>query len=152
MAVSIDHYDHFVELMGDFAAAYTGWPNDTIDIILLNSTHAFTASNTLKSNIAANEIPTNNGYTQGAEALVSVTSSQPAAGVWMLDAADASWTASGGSIPSTGDCTDADIIDDTITTPLDALTWNIDFGQAESAGDGTDFIVSFNANGIARIT
>ncbi len=150
--VSIDHYDQFVELMGDFAAAYTGWPNDTIDIILMNSTHAFTASNTLKSNIAANEIPTNNGYTQGAEALVSVTSSQPAAGVWMLDAADASWTASGGPIPSSGDCTDAVIYDETLTTPLDGLMFDIDFGQAESAGDGTDFIVSFHANGIARIT
>ena len=152
MAVSIDHYDQFVELMGDFAAAYTGWPNDTLDIILMNSTHAFTATNTLKSQIAANEIPTNNGYTQGAEALVSVTSSQPAAGVWMLDAADASWTASGGPIPSSGDCTDAVIYDETLTTPLDALMFDIDFGQAESAGVGTDFIVSFHANGICRIT
>ncbi|KKM07324.1 hypothetical protein LCGC14_1735050, partial [marine sediment metagenome] len=93
-----------------------------------------------------------NGYLTKTEALASVTSSQPAAGVWMIDAADASWTASGGSIPSTGDCTDADIIDDTITTPLDGLMFDIDFGAAESAGDGTDFIVSFHANGICRIT
>ena len=150
--VSIDHYDQFVELMGDFAAAYTGWPNDVIDIILMNSTHVFTATNTLKSNIAANEIPTNNGYTQGAEVLAAVTSSQPAAGVWMLDATDASWTASGGPIPSSGDCTDAVIYDETLTTPLDGLMFDIDFGAAESAGDGTDFIVSFHANGICRIT
>ncbi len=152
MAVSIDHYDHFVELMGDIATAYTGWPNDTIDIILMNSTHSFTATNTLKSQISGNEIPTNNGYTQGAEVLGSVTSSQPSGGIWMLDATDASWTASGGSIPSSGDCTDAVIYDETISTPLDALMFDIDFGQAESAGSGTDFIVSFNANGICRIT
>ncbi|KKK77160.1 hypothetical protein LCGC14_2856440, partial [marine sediment metagenome] len=87
--VSIDHYDQFVELMGDFAAAYTGWPNDSLIIIIVNSTHVFTATNTLYTNVSANEIPTNNGYTQ-AEVLAAVTSSQPAAGVWMLDATDAS--------------------------------------------------------------
>ena len=152
MAVTIDHYDQFVELMGDFATAYTGWPNDSLKIILMNSTHTFTDTNTLLSQVVANEIPTGNGYTQITEVLASVTSSQPAAGVWMLDAADASWTASGGSIPTSGDCTDAVIYDDTMTTPLDALMFDIDFGQAESAGTGTDFIVSFNANGICRIT
>lgn len=151
MVVTIDHYDHFVELMGDFATAYTGWPNDTIDIILMNSTHSFTATNTLKSQISANEIPTGNGYTQGAEVLASVTSAN-SAGVWTLDAADASWTASGGSIPTSGDCTDAVIYDETISVPLDALMFDIDFGQAESAGTGTDFIVSFNASGICTIT
>lgn len=152
MAVAIDHHDQFVELMGDFAAAYTGWPNDTLDIIIMNSTHAFNATNTVKTDIDANEIPTNNGYTQGAEVLSSVVSVQPSAGVWMLDAADASWTASGGPIPSSGDATDAVIYDETITTPLDALMFDIDFGQAESAGNGTDFIISFDANGICRIT
>ena len=152
MAVSIDHYDHVVEIAMDPAAAFGGWPNDSLKIILLNSTSTFAATNTLYSQISANEIPNANGYLTKTEALASVTSSQPAAGVWMIDAADASWTASGGAIPSTGDCTDADIIDDTLTTPLDGLMHDIDFGQAESAGDGTDFIVSFHANGIARIT
>jgi hypothetical protein len=150
--VTIDHYDQFVELMGDFAAAYTGWPTDSLIIILLNSTHVFDATETLYSEILANEIPNANGYLTKTEVLASVTSSQPAAGVWMLDAIDASWTASGGSIPSSGDCTDADIIDDTITTPADALMFDIDFEASESAGVGTDFIISFDANGICRIT
>ena len=150
--VLIDHYDHFVELMGDFAAAYTGWPNDVIKIILLNSTHVFLDTETLYSEISANEIPNANGYLTKTETLASVTSTQPAVGVWMIDAVDASWTASGGSIPSTGDCTDANIIDETLTTPLDGLMFDIDFEASESAGDGTDFIISFNANGIARIT
>lgn len=152
MAVSIDHFDQFVELMADFAAAFTGWPNDTLDIILMKSTHTFTATETLKSDVAADEIGAGNGYTQGAEVLASVTSSQPSAGVWMLDAADASWTASGGSIPASGDATDAVIYDETISTPLDALMFDIDFGAAESAGVGTDFIVAFHADGICRIT
>ncbi len=150
--VTIDHYDHFVELMGNATGAYAGWPTDVIDIIIMNSTHTRTIANTLKSEIAANEIPTNNGYTQGAEVLASVTSTQPAAGVWMLDAVNASWSASGGPIPSSGDATDAVIYNETMTTPLDALMFDIDFEASESAGDGTDFIISFDALGICRIT
>lgn len=157
MAVSIDHNDQFVELMGDFATLYGGWPSDTLIIILLNSTHTFDPTDTLRTDINANEIPEANGYLQSdgagaGEVLASVTSTQPSGGVWQLDAVDAAWSASGGSIPSTGDCTDAAIFDDTISTPLNALMFDIDFGQAESAGNGTDFIVSFNANGICRIT
>ncbi len=150
--VTIDHYDQFVELMGDFAATYAGWPNDTLLIILLNSTHTFDATETLYSQISANEIPNANGYLTKTETLASVTSTQPAAGVWMIDAVDASWTATSGSIPSSGNCSDADIIDDTITTPADALMFDIDFEGTESAGVGTNFIVSFHANGICRIT
>jgi hypothetical protein len=147
--VTIDHYDHFVELMGDDAAGTLGWPNDSLIIILLNSSHTRTLSNTLYTQVSTNELATNFGYTQKTEALTSVTSSQPSAGVWMLDAANASWTASGGSI---GPATDSVIIDDTITTPLDALLFDIDFEASETAGDGTDFIIAFNANGITRIT
>lgn len=157
MAVTIDHFDQFVELMGDIATTYGGWPNDTLIIMLLNSTHAFAATDTVRTDVNANEIPGNNGYTQSdgagaGEQLTSVTSSQPSAGIWQLDAADASWTASGGPIPSSGDCTDAVIFDDTITSPANALAFDIDFGGAQSAGDGTDFIISFDANGICRIS
>lgn len=154
MAVAIDHYDQFVELMGDFATTYGGWPNDTIIIMLMNASHTFTATNTTFANVSANQLATGNGYTaaDGAgagEVLASVASSQPSAGVWMLDAADASWTASGGSI---GPATDAVVFDDTITVPANALMFDIDFGEAQTAGAGTDFIVSWNANGICRIT
>jgi hypothetical protein len=153
MAVTIDHYDQFVELMGDIATTYGGWPNDTLIIMLMNSSHVFTATNTLRTNVNANELATGAGYTQSdgagaGEALTSVTSSQPAAGTWMLDAADASWTASGGSI---GPATDAVVFDDTITVPLNPLMFDIDFGAAETAGEGTDFLVTWNANGICRI-
>lgn len=148
MAVTINRYNQFAEFFGD---ATIDLDTHTFDIILMNSTHAFTAANTLKSQIAANEIPTGNGYTQGAEALVSVTwVSAGAVQTW--DAADASWTASGGPIPTSGDCTDAVIYDEDATAVVDALCYSIDFGQAESAGDGTDFIIAFNASGIFTLT
>jgi len=152
--VTIDHYDQFVELMGDVAAGYTGLDSDTQVIMLMNSSHVRTTSNTLRTNVNANELATGSGYTisDGAgagEVLTSTTSSQASAGVWMWDAADASWTASGGSI---GPATDAVIFNDSITTPLNALMIDIDFEASETAGAGTDFIIAFHANGIARIT
>ncbi len=152
MVVTLDHYDQFVELMGDFATAYTGWPNDVIKINLMLDTHAFNATQTLLSEVTATQVATNNGYTQDTEVVTVVTSAQ-AAGVWTLDATvDASWSASGGPIPDTGNCDNAIIYDDTITTPLDALMFSIEFGQNESAGDGTDFIIAWNAAGICTIT
>jgi len=148
MAVSINRYDKFPEYFGD---GTIDLDTDTFDIILMNSTHVFTATNTIKANISANEIPTGNGYTQGAETLASVTWVE-SSGVLTWDAADASWTASGGAIPTSGDCTDAVIYDETATAAVDALCYSIDFGQAESAGNGTDFNITFNASGIFTLT
>lgn len=148
MAVTINRYNKFPEYFGDNTIDLDA---DTFDIILMNSTHVFTATNTLKSQISANEIPTGNGYTQGAEALTSVTWTE-SSGTLTFDAADASWTASGGPIPTSGDCTDAVIYDESATAVVDALCYSIDFGQAESAGDGTDFKITFHASGIFTLS
>lgn len=147
--VSINFYNKFVEYVGDGGMDLD---NDVFDIILMNSTHAFTATHDRKTDISANEIPTGNGYTQGAEVLASVTWVE-SAGVLTFDAADSVWSASGGPIPTSGDCTDAVIYDETSTVPAaDLLMCSIDFGQAESAGDGTDFKITYNASGIFTIS
>lgn len=147
--VSINFYDKFIEYVGDGGIDLD---TDAFDIILMNSTHVFTSTHTNKANISANEIPTNNGYTQGAEALASITWVE-SSGVLTWDAADAVWTASGGPIPSSGDCTDAVIYDEDATAPsADLLVCSIDFGQAESAGDGTNFQITFNGSGIFTVT
>lgn len=145
MAVTINFYAKFIELQGDNTIDLDG---DTFDIILMNSSHVFTSSNTLKSQIAANEIATGFGYTQGAKTLTSVTWAE-AGGVTTFDAADVTWTAAGGSI---GPATDAVIYDETATATLDALVCSIDFGAAETAGDGTNFVVTFAAGGIFTIS
>ena len=125
---------------------------DTFDVILMNSTHTFTQANTNKSDISANEIPTDNGYTQGAKTLGSVTWAE-SSGTATFDAADTVWAASGGSIPSSGNCTDAVIYSETSTSPTaDLLMCSIDFGQAESAGSGTNFQITDNASGIFTIS
>jgi hypothetical protein len=137
MAVTINRYNKFPEYFGDNSMDLDF---DTFTIILMNSTHTFTATNTLKSDISANEIPAGNGYTQGAETLASVTWVE-SSGTLTWDAADASWTASGGPIPTSGDCTDAVIYDETATAPLDGL-----------CGAGTDFIIAFHASGIFTLS
>ncbi len=149
MAVTINFYNQFMEFACDGGMDFD---TDVWDVILMNSTHAFTPGNTNKSQIAANEIPTGNGYTQGLETLASVTWVE-SGGVVTFDAADSVWTASGGPISTSGDCTDAVIYDEDSTVPsADLLMCSIDFGAAESAGDGTNFQITYNGSGIFTVT
>jgi len=122
---------------------------DTFKIELYNSTHTFTGANTARANIVANALATGNGYTNPGKDLASVTwVSATAVQTW--DAADNTWTASGGSI---GPARHAVIYSDTSTVPsADLLMCNIDFGQDETAGDGTDFKITFNASGLFTIS
>ena len=154
MVVSIDFYDQFIEFVGDHSGATAGIDlnNDSFFIELYNDTHTFTQANTARANISANAVPSGNGYTNPGEALTSVAWTSAAA-VQTWDAADKTWSASGGPIPTSGDCSNAVIYDDTSVTPsVDLLVCSIDFGQLESAGDGTDFKITFNASGIFTIS
>ena len=149
MPVSINFYNKFMEYVGDGGIDLD---TDIFDIILMNSTHSYTAADTNKADIVANEIPTNNGYTQGAKTLASITWVE-SGGVLTWDADDTVWTASGGPIPSSGNCSDAVIYDEDATSPsADLLMCSIDFGQNESAGSGTNFQITYNASGIFTIS
>lgn len=145
MAVTINFYNKFIEYVGDGGIDLD---NDTFDIILMNSSHVFTATNTIKANISANEIATGNGYTQGDKTLTTPTWLE-SSGTLTFDAADVTWTAAGGSI---GPATDAVIYSETATTPADALMCSIDFDGAQTAGDGTDFKITFSVSGIFTIS
>ena len=142
MAVTINFYNEFVHHVG---LGVIDLDSDTFDIILMNTSHTFTATHATKSQISANEIATANGYTQGAEVLASVTWTE-SSGTATFDAADSSWTASGGSI------TASDGVIYSETAAADELMCSIDFDGSQSAGDGTDFIVSYNASGIFTIS
>jgi hypothetical protein len=63
-----------------------------------------------------------------------------------FDANDVTWTASGGSIAAAYGV----IYNDTDTN--DPPLAYIDFDGTQSAGDGTDFLVSWNASGIFTFT
>lgn len=143
MAVTINFYNKFIEYLGDNSIDADG---DTFDIILLNATHTFTATHTQLTDVSANELSTGNGYTAGGTALTSVTWTE-SAGTVTFDAADVTWTASGGDI---GPATDAVIFSDTSTGDL--LMCSVDFDGAQTAGDGTDFQITWNASGIFTIS
>jgi len=146
MAVSINFYDQFAEYFGDNGIDLDG---DTFKIELYNSTHTFTATNNDRADVLANALATANGYTNPGKDLASVTWIT-ASGVQTFDALANTWTASGGSI---GPARHALIYSDTSTVPAaDLLACDIDFGQDETAGDTTDFKITFNASGIFTIT
>ena len=154
MAVTLSFYNQFIEFVGDHSGATAGIDlnNDTFNIELYNSTHVFAGANTARANIVANAVATGNGYTNPGKALTSIAWTSAAA-VQTWDAADNTWTASTGPIPAVGNARHAVIYDDTSVTPsVDLLVCNIDFGQNESAGDGTDFKITFDASGIFTIS
>lgn len=69
-----------------------------ITVCLLTSTYTFSASHNVYGDLT-NELTTSGGYTAGGVALGSITFVQSST-VSNLDAADATWTASGGGIPA----------------------------------------------------
>lgn len=151
MAVTLSFYDQFIEFVGDHSGATAGIDlnNDTFKIELYNGSHSFNQVHTARAAISANALATAFDYTNPGKDLTSVswTSTGP---VQTWDAADNVWTANGGDI---GPAEHAVIYDDTSVTPsVDLLMCNIAFGQAETAGDGTDFKITFNGSGLFTIS
>ena len=68
----------------------------TFKVTLHTSTYTFAATHNVYADLT-NELSTANGYTNGGQALASVTWGQ-SGGTATFDAADTVWTASGGSI------------------------------------------------------
>ena len=150
MAVSINRYNKWPEYFGDNTVDLDA---DQLFQMLMNSTHVFTAANTIRTDVSANQLATQFGYTQATggltgKELASITWVE-AAGVVTFNAADTTWTASGGSIGPADDCV---LFDDTTTAVVDALAYSIEFDVSETAGDGTDFKITWNASGIFTVS
>lgn len=145
MAVTINFYDHFVEYTMEGGQDIDG---DDYVIILLNSSHVFTSTHNDYTDISANELATANGYTQKDYSLASITWTE-SSGTVTWDAADVTWTASGGDI---GPADDAVVFDETATAPVaDTLVCSVDFGGSQTAGSGTNFVITWNGSGIFSI-
>lgn len=92
--------------------------------------------------LATNELATANGYTNGGQALASVTYTETG-GTVTFDCADVSWTASGGSITARF----AAIINTTTNTVF--LSTLLDNTPADvTATDGNPFTIQINASGV----
>lgn len=141
MAVTINRYNQFPEYFGDNTIDLD---NDTFKLELYNSSHTYTATNTVRADISANALSTANGYTNPGQNLASVTWVN-SSGTITFDAADVTWTASGGSIAAD----DGVIYSDTAAS--DQLCYSVDFSGTQTAGSGTNFVVTWNASGIFTV-
>ena len=142
MAVTVSLYDHTVKLLVNKEVTLT-----TLKVKLLDATATFAQAQTTVASVdgsGAKEV-SGNGWTSGGLTLASVAVTQVTTNDAMIDAADVSQTASGGSI---GPAYAALIYDATSNKPL----IYIGFGQAQSAGDTTDFKIVWDANGIVKFS
>ena len=141
MAVTITFYQSFREYMAD---GTIDLDTDTFKVTLHSSTYTPNAGTHTVFADLTNELSTAGGYTNGGQALGSVTWNRSGATV-TFDAADTEWTVSGGSIgPARYAAIWKDGTANAIVKPLVAY---IDFGTDETATAGT-FKLTWNASGI----
>ena len=137
MAVTISLYNHTAARFASGANAV----GDTYKVKLLTAA-TFDASHTTLSGTGGTEVANANGYTTGGATLTNVAVTTVTTNDAKFDADDASWTASGGPVTASFGIiyndTDAD----------DPPVAFIDFDGSQSAGDGTDFLIVWNTNGI----
>jgi len=141
MAVSINVYD---QAKLDILNSNLNLATDTIKAILLTSSAAFTAANTVYSDISANELATANGYTAGG-ATMSGQSLTKSTGTSTFDANDVTWTASGGSIAAAFCALYS-------TTLSNRLILMVDLGGTNTATAGNQFVIQWNASGILTLS
>lgn len=141
MAVTVSLYNHTAKRFADGSNAV----GDTYKVLLATSA-TFSAANTTLAGITYTEVANGNGYTTGGTTLTNVAVTTVTTNDAMFDADDASWTASGGSITASYgilyNSTDAN-------SPPVAF---IDFGGSQTAGDGTQFKIVWNASGLFTFT
>jgi hypothetical protein len=141
MAVTISLYNHTAKLFADGSNAAA----DTYKVKLLTAA-TFSAAHTTLAATGGTEVANAYGYTTGGASLSGVSVTTVTTNDAMFDASDVTWSASGGSIAAAYGILYNDT--DTNDPPLAF----IDFGGTETAGDGTDFKIVWNASGIFTFT
>jgi hypothetical protein len=137
VAVTISLYNHTSARFASGANAV----GDTYKVKLLTAA-TFDATHTTLAATGGTEASTGTGYTAGGATLTNVAVTTVTTNDAKFDADDASWTASGGPVTASF----AIIYNDTdVNDPPVAF---IDFDGSQSAGDGTDFLIVWNASGI----
>ena len=136
-------HDTYLEYEGDGTVDVD---NDTFVVRLYSSSSNVATTSIIDASSVTNELSTANGYTNGGST-VAVTWTQPTAGTVMFDAANPSWTASGGSITARF----AGLVDTTTTPDTLVAHCLLDNTPADvTATDGNNFTISMNANGVFR--
>lgn len=141
MAVTISLYNHTAQRFASGANAV----GDTYKVKLFTAA-TFDATHTTEAAAGGTEVANGNGYTTGGATLANVAVTTVTTNDAKFDADDVTWTASGGPITASF----ARIYNDTDAD--DPPLAFINFDGSESAGDGTDFKIVWNANGIFTFT
>lgn len=147
MTASITFYNSFREYLAD---GTIDLDTDSFKVALVASGYTFATTHTVYADLT-NELSTANGYTSGGAALASVT--------WGIstvtatfDAADTTWTASGGSIVARRAIIYKDGTANAIVKPLVASIL-MDTTPADiTVTDGNTLTLQWNASGIFTIT
>lgn len=141
MAVTVNLYNHTSKRFAEGSNAV----GDTYKVMLCTAA-TFDATNTTLDGITKTEVASGNGYTTGGQALANVAVTTVTTNDAKFTADTVTWSASGGSITASY----AILYNDTDTDAPPVLF--IDFDGSESAGDGTDFKIIWNTNGIVSFT
>lgn len=142
MAVTVSQYNHTARRFADGSNA----PGDSYKVMLCTAA-TFDATNTTLAGITKTEVASGSGYTSGGATLTGVAVTTVSTNDAMLDADDAVWLASGGSITASY----AILYNSTDANSPPVLF--IDFGGSQSVASGGEFRVVWNAsNGIMTWT
>ena len=141
MAVTISVYNHTATKFADGSFAV----GDTYKVKLLTAA-TFDATNTTLAATGGTEVAGANGYTTSGQALANVAVSTVTTNDAKFDADDVTWTTSGGNLTASYGILFND------TDANDPPLAFIDFGGSQTAGDGTQFKIVWNASGIFTFT
>jgi len=123
----------------NYMTGATDFDNDTVKVMLLDSSHSFTATDNVIGDVDSNEI-TGTGYTAGGATLANGAVTQGA--TTKFDADDVVWTT------GTFTTNHAVIYDVTATSNL---VISLDFGGAQTV-TGADFTIQWHTDGIFDIS
>jgi hypothetical protein len=147
MAASITIYHSFREYIAD---GTIDLDTDSFKVTLHTSSYTPSTSHAVYADLT-NELSTANGYTNGGAALGSVTWNR-SAGTVTFDAADTTWTASGGSIVARYAVIRKDGTANAIVSPLIAYIL-LDTTPADvTATTGNPLTLAWNASGIFALS
>ena len=137
-----------ISLYNHTAARFLAGANAVADTykVALFSAATFDATDVNLADVTGTQLAAANGYAAGGATLTGVTANTVSTNDAAFDADDVVWTAAGGPITASY----AILYND--TDPSDPLVAFIDFEGEQSAGDGTDFIIAWNAAGIFTLT
>jgi hypothetical protein len=141
MAVTVSLYNHTSQRFASGANSSA----DTYNLILCTAA-TFNAADTTLAGITKTETADGNGYTSGGQQLTGVSVVTVTTNDAKFTADPVTWTATGGTITASY----AILVNSTDTDSPPLLF--IDFGNSETALDGNDFKVLWNANGIVSFT